>query len=58
MNSNSENTKNGHSPSLDPEVIENRLNAWLAEYQALRSEMEWLIRDGTQRILRNTNNNR
>lgn len=33
---------------LDQNFTEQSLNAWLAEYQALRVEIEWLIRDGTQ----------
>lgn len=30
------------------DLIQEKLNAYLAEYQALRSEIEWLIRDSTQ----------
>src|SRR3989304_4303082 len=40
----------GHSqssPHRDPQTSE-RLTAYLAEYSALRSEIEWLVRDGTQ----------
>lgn len=33
--------------SLDP-LTEQKLAAWLAEYQALRTEIEWLIQDGTR----------
>ena len=28
--------------------MENKLNTYLTEYQALRAEIDWLIRDGTQ----------
>src|SRR3972149_7197310 len=43
----------GNSPPSPAEtseqlLVQDRLNAYLAEYKSLRSEIEWLIRDATQ----------
>lgn len=48
MKNTGEKSQSSVSTLSEPEVVEHRLQAWLAEYQALRSEIEWLIRDGTQ----------